>query len=176
MAGRQIRDRFHRYILPMISLDNTNIKLKNESPKYFAFVFLFISLILFDQIVKYFAHNIFRNFAFAFSLPLPTWFMYSIYAVVILSMTYYIVKSYQNFSVLNKVAWILIFAGAISNIVERIFFGFVRDFIYITFFKWTGVYNMADGFIILGIIILILPLHKHSKASDADSQELGIRN
>ena len=52
-------------------------------------------------------------------------------------------------------AWMLIFAGAASNIGERILLGYVRDFIYITFYKWTGVYNAADFYILIGIVILL---------------------
>jgi lipoprotein signal peptidase len=44
----------------------------------------------------------------------------------------------------------LILAGAVSNVGERTIFGFVRDWVYI----YTGVFNLADGYIILGIIIL----------------------
>jgi signal peptidase II len=80
--------------------------------------------------------------------------MYAIYFLVILGMLYYVFKNYKNFSVSAYFAWTLIFAGAASNIGERIFLGYVRDFIYISFYKWTGVYNVADGYIILSIFIL----------------------
>jgi lipoprotein signal peptidase len=50
----------------------------------------------------------------------------------------------------------MIFAGAASNIGERILLGYVRDFIYISLYKWTGVYNAADGYIILGIVLLLI--------------------
>jgi signal peptidase II len=146
----------------MISLDNTNIKQKNERPKYFAFVFSFIALILFDQIAKYFAHNIFRNSNFAFSLPLPAWLMYLIYTAVLAAMVYYISKHNRNFSLAVKIAWTLIFAGAVANITERIVLGYVKDFIYITFLKWTGVYNLADFFIIFGVITLVAA-HQNDK-------------
>ena len=51
---------------------------------------------------------------------------------------------------------VLTFAGALSNVVERIVLGSVRDFIYIIFYHWVGVYNLADGYIIAGIILLLL--------------------
>ncbi len=117
---------------------------------------MFAILIFVDQIAKHLASKTFHNSAFAFSLPIPVGPIYIIYAVVVAGMAYYVFKNYKNFSIKAKVAWILIFAGAMSNIGERIFLGYVRDFIYISFVRWTGVYNLADGYIILGIVLLLI--------------------
>ena len=134
-----------------------NQEFKKNAPVFWPTgIFLFALLIVFDQICKRFAHNVFFNSAFAFSLPVPPFLMYAIYFLVVIGMAYYVFKNHKNFSVLIYFAWTLIFAGAASNIGERIFLGYVRDFIYITFYKWTGVYNAADGYIILGIILLLL--------------------
>jgi len=127
---------------------------KNASVFWPLGIFLFVLLILVDQIAKSLAGRVFHNSAFAFSLPIPTPLMYLIYLVVILGMVYYVFKNHGNFSIGANVAWTLIFAGAASNIGERIVLGYVRDFIYISFYRWTGVYNLADFYIILGIIIL----------------------
>jgi signal peptidase II len=136
---------------------------KNAQLFWLPGVFLFIALILIDQVSKYFAKNIFRNYAFAFSLPVPSSFIYLIYAVVLGGMIYYVLKNNKNFSVFVKIAWTFIFAGALSNISERILLGFVRDFVYISFYKWTGIYNLADGYIILGIVIILFNQSKNSK-------------
>jgi lipoprotein signal peptidase len=129
--------------------------LKKSAPVFWPpGIFLFVLFVFADQIAKHFGGKTFHNSAFAFSLPIPVGLIYIIYAIVLAGMTYYVLKNYRHFSFFAKLAWTLIFAGAISNIVERIFLGYVRDFIYITFYKWTGVYNLADGCIILGIIIL----------------------
>jgi signal peptidase II len=129
-------------------------------------VFLFVVLVFIDQFIKQRAKNIFHNSNFAFSLPLPVWLIYLIYAGVILWMVYYAVKNYRSFSFIANIAWALIFAGAIFNVGERIILGYVRDWIYITAFKWTGIYNAADFFIIAGIILLLLPISKLKKQND----------
>ena len=141
----------------MNSLNNTNTQQKNESTKLMPFVFLFLALVFFDQAAKHFAHNIFRNAVFAFSIPLPVWLIYFVYAGVVLAMVYYTATQYNFFSFTSKIAWTFIFAGAVSNIIERIFLGYVRDFIYIHFLQLTGIYNLADFFIIIGIVILLIP-------------------
>lgn len=130
-------------------------------------VFLFALLVAVDQLVKSRAAHIFYNSAFAFSVPLPTWLIYTIYLIVLLGLAAFAVKNFYHLTKLNWLALTLIFAGALSNIVERLMFGSVRDFIYITFYKWTGVYNLADGYIILGIIILLLSGPKDRQQKNA---------
>ena len=128
---------------------------KNGSNNFFAFVFLFFSLILLDQGAKQLATNIFLNGNFAFSLSLPLWLMYVIYFVVICWLIYYFGKNFYKISFVSRLAFILILAGAFSNVGERLVFGHVRDFIFITLGGLTGIYNLADGYIILGIILLL---------------------
>lgn len=115
-----------------------------------------MSLIIVDQLVKYFVRPAFFNDRFAFSLPVPTPLMYLIYFAVLGMIAVYILKNYRQFTKRIWLAWILILAGAISNIGERIIFGHVRDFIYVSLFYWTGIYNLADGYILVGIILLLL--------------------
>ncbi len=140
--------------------------IKNESREIWAFVFLFALLIITDQLAKKFASRVFENQNFAFSLPLPVWLMYVIYALVLGGLVYYTVKHYKQLNFIHRLAAVLIFAGAASNIVERIYSGFVRDFIYITLYKWTGVYNLADGYIIAGIILLLMSKNNKNDNND----------
>lgn len=143
----------------MDSLNQTEsltTKLKSERNPRGSFVFLFLVLLFFDQVTKHFAKNIFRNYNFVFSLPLPLWSMYIIYILVICFCVYYAVKNYGRFSLAERFAWTLIFSGAAANIFERIILGYVRDFIYIRFSLWTGIYNLADGYIIAGILIIFI--------------------
>lgn len=57
-------------------------------------------------------------------------------------------------------AYALIFGGAIANIIDRIRYGAVIDFIdaHIASYHWP-VFNFADSFICLGAILLILSTH-----------------
>ncbi len=59
---------------------------------------------------------------------------------------------YYNFRHPNKLAFVLIFAGAISNIIDRLYLGYVRDFLDIGL-QFT--FNLADVMIILGLIIFV---------------------
>lgn len=55
----------------------------------------------------------------------------------------------------------LIVGGAIGNLVDRIFRGFVIDYIYVSFFP--AIFNFADICITLGAIIFIICLMSKSK-------------
>ena len=130
---------------------------KGQIPKiFFKWGLVFLFLFAADQTAKQFAVHLFLNNQFAFSLPLPTALMYLIYAVILVCIFVYCVKHFSKFSNLQIFAWLLILSGAVSNIGERIVLGYVRDFIYISFYKWTGIYNVADGYIIAGIILLLM--------------------
>ena len=50
----------------------------------------------------------------------------------------------------------LIFAGAVGNMVDRIFIGIVRDFIQFDFWKSFPVFNIADAALTIGVVIVVL--------------------
>jgi len=129
--------------------------LQGDALKFLKSGVFFVLLILLDQLTKRLANNTYLNFNFAFSFKLPVWLIFSIYLFVLLVMINYCRKNYHKFSIVSWLAWTLIFAGAASNVFERAILGSVRDFIYVHLGNLTGIYNLADSYIILGIVILI---------------------
>ncbi len=131
---------------------NQNKKESSVKSSFFFFILLFLVLCVFDQLTKYLPGSIFKNSNFAFSLPVPVVFMYGIYVCVLVAMSVYVFNNFRKFTSLTNFAWVLIFSGALCNIVERIFLGYVRDWIYV----FNGVFNLADFYIIAGVLILLL--------------------
>lgn len=149
--------------------DNT---FKNERIEKFSFVFWFVAgavLVGVDQLTKYLAfHNSFGvflntfspwvrkfhyfNHNFAFSLPLPPVVIFILYAVILIAIAWYLLKHGQKLSTAAKVSWMLIVAGAVSNVSERVALGYVRDFVYI----FSGIFNLADFYILLGVFTLLI--------------------
>lgn len=142
---------------------------RQRSSVFWCLLALGLALIGVDQLVKYwfFAGGVstralsspwvrlveFRNEQFAFSIPLPAAVIFLIYAVVLGLLINYVIRYRAGFSQRQWLAWTLIFSGSASNIVERIALGYVRDFLYL----WGGgIFNLADLYIIFGILILIL--------------------
>lgn len=56
-------------------------------------------------------------------------------------------------------------AGALGNLYDRIVFGFVRDFIDVTFF---AIFNVADMYIVVGMITLVVRLLYLEKEKDEE--------
>ena len=57
----------------------------------------------------------------------------------------------------EKVAYSLVLGGAIGNFINRLFYGYVIDFIDIKIFGYDyPIFNLADVFIVIGVILLII--------------------
>ncbi|MBR5590761.1 MAG: signal peptidase II [Anaerotignum sp.] len=54
-----------------------------------------------------------------------------------------------------RVSLVLVLSGAIGNIIDRLFRGYVVDFFEFTFFEWP-VFNVADIYVVVGVILLAL--------------------
>lgn len=52
-----------------------------------------------------------------------------------------------------KWSLMLILAGAIGNVADRLFRGYVVDFFEFTFIKWP-VFNMADIYVVIGTVVM----------------------
>jgi len=55
----------------------------------------------------------------------------------------------------GRISLILILSGAMGNIIDRMFRGYVVDFFEFTFFEWP-VFNVADIYVVVGVILLAL--------------------
>lgn len=86
-----------------------------------------------------------------------------ILVIVTLILLFYIIKEVKN-NVDNKwilLSYLLILSGAIGNLIDRIFRGYVVDFISFTLFnKEMAVFNIADSYITIGVFLLIILLFK----------------
>ena len=96
-----------------------------------------------------------QNFGAGFSiLQKQTWLLISLTLLFLICMVVFNVK-YKSKSKLYQTASAFIFAGAIGNLVDRIFFGYVRDFIYLKFINFP-IFNFADMFLTFGVIMLFV--------------------
>jgi len=94
--------------------------------------------------------------------------MYFIYAIILLAMSWFVLENWKNFSHLQKFAWSLVYAGGVSNILERIILGHVRDFIYIA----GGILNIADFYILFGLVLLLVSTRSKSENNPHSSEKL----
>lgn len=76
---------------------------------------------------------------------------------LIITLIYIIYKNFNNKSLVYPLTIVL--SGGISNLFDRIIYGYVIDYISIDFFKFPK-FNLADIAIILGILFLIVQAGK----------------
>jgi signal peptidase II len=143
------------------------------------FIFGAIAVIVLDQITKaviteklfmYGSHKVIDGFfslvyvmnpgaAFGFLAEAPEIFRYlffiSVTVLAILLIIYYILKS-KSQDVLIVISLTLIFGGAVGNLIDRIRFGAVVDFLdfYIGAWHWPA-FNVADSAISIGAVLMI---------------------
>lgn len=131
--------------------------------------FLFLIFVLIDQITKaIFAnrdfflgpvhlHNV-NNYALPFNLDLGWGLNFSILAMVYLAVGILMAR-WDNTTRIMKFGKAMLWAGMASNLADRLVHGFVRDFID---FAWGFVFNLADAFIVIGIVLIIWAHPKQS--------------
>ena len=72
----------------------------------------------------------------------------------------------EELTKLENISYGMIIGGILGNLFDRIFFGYVIDFIDFKIFGYNyPVFNLADSFIVIGIILMfIISFKKNKKA------------
>lgn len=130
----------------------------NKKQKIFFIISLIIGLIFFimDRLLKYQAikNNVFQaNFGIAFSIVLPTTIILFFYIIILIAILGLLIKKIlaKNFWEIKNSGLILISLGAISNLIDRLTYGYVVD--YLNFYFWYN--NLADMLICIGCVMII---------------------
>ncbi|MFA5777641.1 MAG: signal peptidase II [Parcubacteria group bacterium] len=136
---------------------------------------IFVVLVAIDQLSKYLIRQnggfYICNFNISWSIPVSNYMFVGLWIILMLILFFLFLESAQifsfQFSVFNKIpnlqsqtsnfSLVFILSGAISNIIDRIRYGCVIDFINLNFWP---VFNLADIFIVLGIIFLLVKWKK----------------
>ncbi len=67
----------------------------------------------------------------------------------------------------NNVAFGFMIGGIVGNLIDRIFLGYVRDFLSFKIFSYYyPIFNLADTFIVIGVFLLILAIFKGEDQHD----------
>ena len=134
----------------------------STSRKKTSFLFpIFVSILILDQLSKYLASTvgfqIVCNRGVAFGIGNVGY----IVPIFVLSIIFWLLV--REKLLYSRVGFVLIFGGGVSNLIDRIYFGCVRDFIAISDFP---TFNLADSAITVGVIILVFSLLKNNSDRD----------
>lgn len=99
-----------------------------------------------------------KNFGVAFNMLNNKRFIIILFSVILLALIYNYMKNFKN-NKRNIIAFGLVYGGIIGNFIDRVFLGYVRDFIDFKIINYP-VFNIADSAIVIGIILLIIAIFK----------------
>ncbi len=137
-------------------------------------IIIIVGIIVFDQLIKLAAAGVlptlpgstfvfipgFASFTYvqntgaAFSLfSNATWVLTILSVVLVVALFVVLYKTRKVPSVLLKLSLMFIIGGAIGNMIDRVFLGYVRDMIEFTFVNF-AVFNVADSFVTIGAVLL----------------------
>ena len=95
------------------------------------------------------------------------WFFTILSTVVTLILVVWL-KRLQAHEKITAVALALIIGGAIGNLIDRIAYGHVIDFLLVYYQQWSWpAFNVADSAISIGVILMLLALF-HSSPSQSE--------
>ncbi len=139
------------------------------------FVFVFF---IFDRLLKYYFFKnpaeIFsggflfglnfrfeKNFGIAFGFSVNRILLIFLTVFLILILFSFLIKAYQRKDSWEILGFSFIVFGAISNLIDRLRFGFVIDYIDLPIFT---VFNIADCLISAGVVVFLVSIGIHSTA------------
>lgn len=101
------------------------------------------------------------NTQMALSLPLFPIFYYVAVSFVLVILCAKSVKVWQQGHLAEFICICLIVSGAVSNLLDRLYYGGVVDFIAV---KFGSVFNLADSMIVLSVLGWIIILWQYDRA------------
>ncbi len=141
---------------------------KIQTQLYFLFLSIFIALI--DQITKYlifYNYEIFlnrdfllfrldfvKNYGAAFNILSGSRIFLSLISIIFSILLIYLILRNKNLNSIDLYSYSFILGGTIGNGIDRLFKGFVIDFINLNFINFP-VFNIADISINIGFIFLL---------------------
>ena len=139
------------------------------------FLFISFSIVIIDQFTKYlifdnyqtllkkdfilFRLELVKNYGAAFNLFSGNRIFLSIISVIFSGLLFYLIIRKSPSNIIEHYSYSFILGGTIGNGVDRIFTGYVIDFINLNFINFP-VFNIADISINIGFLLLIFIILK----------------
>jgi len=115
---------------------------------------------------KFVGFRLYKNFNLIFNIALPEWLMYSLIFIILAALLWLVAKNYRQKNIFIIFSLSLIVVGAVSNLIDRLYFGFVIDFL--SFFNYS-IFNLSDVFIVSGVGLVLLSEFLKKKSETAQN-------
>ena len=146
-------------------------------------IFIIFVLVMFDQGIKFLMENLLlhgrieiipsffsltwvKNTGAAWSFfENQTFFLIVISFLCLIFLT--VIKNTIKDGTLKFWAISLLYAGILGNLIDRIFFGYVKDYLSFTLFHYSfPVFNLADTFIVIGAFLFVITVLKEDSCHE----------
>jgi len=111
------------------------------------YLILISILIILDQLTKYLFGFVF-NTGSAFGLFKEYSLFLLLFSFIALGFIIYLFIKYKKY----RLIFSLFLSGIIGNLIDRLMFGYVRDFIDLRIWP---VFNLADSYLVIGVVLFI---------------------
>lgn len=96
-----------------------------------------------------------HNTGAAFSIFEGAKWFFIITAIIVLNIIYIFFIKDKELKNSETVIYSLLISGIIGNLIDRVVFGYVIDFIDVNIFNF-AIFNLADSFIVIAVILLLI--------------------
>lgn len=139
-----------RFFLPVVILLMIGFVVLDQAIKKMVVLLLSASLLYFNDFIGL---EIYKNYGIAFGLPVNASVFYIIFILFLLWLASGKLLNFREMEKKEILAVMLILSGALGNLIDRIRFGYIIDYMN---FGDIVVFNLADIFIAAGIIMLVI--------------------
>lgn len=109
------------------------------------------------HLLPFFSIKYARNTGAAFSILEGQRWLLAIIAILISLFIIYVLYKNERKKILENFSFALILGGALGNLLDRLYYGYVIDFIDVNFGSWHyPTFNIADCAICIGIMFFIM--------------------
>lgn len=121
-------------------------------------------------IKDFFQITIVHNTGGAWSILNNYSYIFIIFSIIALIVLIKFMFSFKN-NLRNNIAFALTISGILSNLADRMFLGYVRDFLDFKIFNYDyPIFNIADIAIVLGVFLLIVAIFKGEDKFEKNSK------
>ena len=114
----------------------------------------------FTIITGFLSFNYTKNYGAAWSIMNNERLLLIIISIIFLICLFFYSRKFKD-NKRNIIAFGLVFGGLLGNLLDRIIFGYVRDFISLQFGSYYyPIFNVADIAIVIGILLIIIAIFK----------------
>ncbi|OGF21545.1 hypothetical protein A2316_04305 [Candidatus Falkowbacteria bacterium RIFOXYB2_FULL_38_15] len=106
---------------------------------------------------KFIGLQLFKNYHLIFNLKLNQYLLYLFIFLILSCVLLFLIKNYEEKNYFLVFCFSLITIGAISNLLDRLLYGYVVDFL--SFFDYS-IFNLADVYIFVGAGLILIKIFK----------------